>query len=147
MRNYSEIGCLTLLGVTLTVYVAVGTYQSHEDWSRRPEKKISAEEMFKAIKEGSGKHYFVKVSTPSVLPGECNKSFDGFSTISISALSEISVLPEILPDPVLFTLPERFGSGLFLTGFTDKNYLSPEQDYLNAGFYLSREIRAGPRLA
>ncbi len=147
MRNYSEIGCLTLLGVTLTVYVAVGTYQSHEDWSRRPEKKISAEEMFKAIKEGSGKHYFVKVSTPSVLPGECKKSFAGFSTINISALSEISVLPENLTDPVLFTLPERYGSGLFLTGSGDKNYLSPEPDYHNAALYISREIRAGPRLA
>ena len=147
MRNYSEIGCLTLLGVTLTVYVAVGTYQSHEDWSRRPEKKISAEEMFKAIKEGSGKHYFVKVSTPSVWPGEGKKSLGGFSAINIPVLSEISVWHEIMTDLVLFMLPENYGSGLFLTGFTDKNYLSPEQDYLNAGFYLSREIRAGPRLA
>jgi hypothetical protein len=126
--------------------VAVGSYQCHEDSSRWPEKNISAEEMFKAIKEGSGKHYFVKVSTPAVWPGEGKKSLAGFSAFNIPVLSEISVWHEIMTDLVLFMLPEHYGSRLFLTGFADKNFLSPEQDYHNAAFNLSREIRAGPCL-
>ncbi|PRZ00118.1 hypothetical protein DFO77_103216 [Marinilabilia salmonicolor] len=147
VRNYSEIGCLTLLGVTLTVYVAVGACQPHEGWPDSPEKNISAEEVVKALREGNGKHYFVKISKSSVLSGDSKEALPVFSTVNISALSGISVLPEILPDAVLFTLPQRCGSEVWLTDLQDKRYLRQKPETRNSATFPSLEIRAGPSVA
>lgn len=147
MRNYSEIGCLTLLGVTLTVYVAVGACQPYEEWGDSPEKNISAEEVVKVLRESKGKQYFLKISKSSVLSGDDQESFPVFSTVNISALSGISVLPEILPDAVLFTLPQRCSSGVWLTDLQEKKYLRQNPETRNSATFPSLEIRAGPSVA
>ena len=68
MRNYSEIGCLTLLGVTLTVYMAVGSCQPGDVASECQRKIIAVESADKTVKlAGRGKHYFLKVSPSPVL--------------------------------------------------------------------------------
>ncbi|WP_291855798.1 hypothetical protein [Marinilabilia sp.] len=144
MRNYSEIGCLTLLGVTLTVYVAVGNCQPDQnpyDWSS---KNINAEEVERAIKQGSEKHYFVKVSTQALSQNGTKKSLAGIPALGLAGVADSSA-DSVLPVNSFFLSLPSFPSrttcydfpGIildFCEGF----------DYHNPASILHLEIRAGP---
>jgi hypothetical protein len=144
VRNYSEIGCLTLLGVTLTVYVAVGNCQPDQnpcDWSS---KNINAEEVEKAIKQGSGKHYFVKVSTQSISQKGTKNSLAGFSALDIAGISEISNEPVLSVNSVFLSLPELSSPNID-GNFPGTNLKCCEVlDFKNPANFLHLEIRAGP---
>lgn len=147
MRHYSEIGCLTLLGVTLTVYVAVGSCQPDQnpyDWTS---KNINAEEVEKAIKQGSEKHYFVKVSTQALSQNGAKKSLAGFPSLGLAGVSDTSA-DSVLPVNSIFLSLPGFSSRNICDNFTGifLNFYEVF-DYKNPSAFLHLEIRAGPRQA
>ncbi len=147
MRNYSEIGCLTLLGVTLTVYVAVGNCQPDHNPDEWSSKNINTEEVEKTIKAVSGKHYFVKVSTQSSSQKGIQNTFAGFPSFRPAGISDIQDGAVFPAGVTLWSLQD------YSTFTTDRLYFgirlnySDFFEYKNPSKLLHLEIRAGPRQA
>lgn len=144
MRNYSEIGCLTLLGVTLTVYVAAGNCQPDQMPCDRPSKNINAEEVEKAIKQGSGKHYFVKISTQNPSQKGTQNTIAGFPSLRLAGISDVSADTVFPASFTLVSLPD-FSSHKIDDNFPGISLKYCEVfDYKNPSGLLHLEIRAGP---
>jgi hypothetical protein len=89
VRTYSEIGCLTLLGVTLTVYVVAGNCQSGEDPYDSQNNIRTGFVDNSVILSGIGKHYYVTFSSPTEIPVK-------YFPVSVASFSEIrafSIIP------------------------------------------------------
>ncbi len=144
MRNYSEIGCLTLLGVTLTVYVAVGNCQPDQNPCEWSSKNINAEEVEKAIKQGSGKHYFVKVSTQSPSQKGIQNTVAGFPALKLTGISNVAN-DVVFPASFAFLSLPNLSSHTIEGCFPEISLKYCELfDYKNPANLLHLEIRAGP---
>lgn len=144
VRNYSEIGCLTLLGVTLTVYVAVGSCQPGTDVSELSLKNINAEPVERSLTiNRSGKHYVVKVSAKSSEKGNENP-VQRFSTINIQGSSDLLSLASLPQNNSFLSLPVLIGDT------NPGRMLISVMKPLDVSFYNGlhpasyAEIRAGP---
>ncbi len=99
MRNYSEIGCLTLLGVTLTVYVAVGSCQSSQFKQGEEETVSKVRAVEKSLRiDAKGRHYFVKFSAHSFFFQGSNQS----SKVAKDTSVENNILPGATSGNTLF---------------------------------------------
>jgi hypothetical protein len=144
VRNYSEIGCLTLLGVTLTVYVAVGSCQPGTDMSEWSRKNINAEPVEKSVTiNRSGKHYVVRVSAKSSQKGNENP-VQRFSNINIQGSSDLLVLSSLPQNNSFLSLPvlvEYASPGRLLISEIKTFDISFFNSLYPASY---AEIRAGP---
>jgi len=129
------------------VYVAAGNCQPDQNPGDWPSKNINTEEVEKTIKSGSGKHYFVKVSTQSSSQKGIQNTFAGFPSLKPTGISDI-------PDGAVFPAGVTLWSLQdYSTYSTDRLYsgiklnYSKFFDYKNPSKLLHLEIRAGPCLA
>ncbi|WP_146192192.1 hypothetical protein [Marinilabilia rubra] len=144
MRNYSEIGCLTLLGVTLTVYVAVGSCQPGTDMSDWSRKNINAEPVEKSVTlNRSGKHYVFRVSAKTSQKGNENPVQKN-STINIQGSSDLLDFTSLPQNNSFLSLP-------VVVGYTNPGrMLISDIKPFDVSFFKSlhpasyAEIRAGP---
>ena len=150
MRNYSEIGCLTLLGVTLTVYVAVG---HSDEGNLMPDR--SAENVFSQPldTDWEGDTYCLSVtlgrcheqSLALVLPSVSANYLTGtFAKINISDKLYIPVIKDFSHSKVPVALPvNSFKSNNNQPSCNSFGWI--DSDILPPGtFELCPEIRAGP---
>ncbi len=142
MRNYSEIGCLTLLGVTLTVYVAVGNWQPGESVCENPSKNIIAEYGMKSGNRSEGKYYFVKVSAHSTTDNGVSEMMAGIPAIELAETSNFSLL-SLHRCHSFYALP-GFNYSVISTLHSSFVCLTDDEIYRNPLISFFGEIRAGP---
>ncbi len=142
MRNYSEIGCLTLLGVTLTVYVAAGNCQPGESVSDWSQKNINAESNNIAAKASGGKHYFVTVSARAYTENISAGSVSGIIARDITETNDFSLMS--LPHNASFLSLQDITSSSISDFHVTSSVIPFDVLISNPFLSFSGEIRAGP---
>ncbi|MFO8002380.1 MAG: hypothetical protein R6U46_14155 [Marinilabilia sp.] len=147
MRTYSEIGCLTLLGVTLTVYAVAGDCRkdafSFERSSQDVYTGAVSDDDEEKVWVKAGNHYFI------AFHADVRKEHSFLSSGGHSLSELTSGEGDLFSLKVFYANPSFLVSSLFTFGdysFDDKSMTSTADaaGYKNPSPSFAGEIRAGP---